>query len=159
MIVGDDLAWPGGRLDRDDVLHVQAGRLLHRHSQAWIWVAKSLQETWNKIKHVFDSNFDADTANKAIEEQYGKAKDQMWDEAKKHLANREQERAAQREMAAATYKATMESLLTEGEAQKEKQEQEYKQKLSANQVELEKAKKEWKDAIGKARQGRQGEGI
>jgi hypothetical protein len=122
--------------------------------QAWMWVAKSLQETWNKIKHVFDSTFDADAANKAIEEQYGKAKDQMWTQAKKHLADREQERKAQREVSAANYQATIPSLLTEGEAQKGKQEQEFNEKMAANQQELDQARKEWQAAVNKARRER-----
>jgi hypothetical protein len=118
---------------------------------AWSWVAKSIEETWNKLKHVWDDKFDADTANKAVEEQYGRARENMLSEAGRQLADREQVRQKEREEEAKTHEDTMRNLLQEGEAEKKKQQDEYNRKMQLNQDELDKAKQEWKDAIGKAK--------
>ncbi|MFB3893598.1 MAG: recombinase family protein [Phycisphaerae bacterium] len=121
---------------------------------AWLWVAKSLEETWNKVKGVFDKSFDPDAANKAVEEQYGKARDAMWNEAKKQLGERDAQRARERDEAAKTHEATLNELVQQGEAKKKEYQDEYDQKMKSNQDELDNARKEWKDAIDQAKQKR-----
>lgn len=121
---------------------------------AWMWVVKSLQETWNKLKSVFDSSFNAEAANAAVEAQYQQARDQMWNQAKQQMGEREAQRAREREQAAATHEATMQELLREGEAAKAAQQAEYDRKMAANQTELDQARQEWQAALEQARQKR-----
>jgi hypothetical protein len=121
---------------------------------AWMWVAKSLEETWNKIKGVFDDSFDAGAANAAVEKQYQQARDQMWNEAKRQLGARDAQRAAEREQARQTHEGTLNELLRQGEEKKRQQQEEYDKKMQNNQQELDSARKEWKDAIDQAKQKR-----
>ena len=122
--------------------------------QAWMWVAKSLEETWNKIKGAFDDSFNADAANDAVEKRYEEARDAMWNEAKKQQADREAQRAAQREKAKQVHEGTLDELLRQGEEKKQQLQDEYDQKMASNQDELDKARQEWQDAIEQAKQKR-----
>ncbi|MFB3894587.1 MAG: hypothetical protein ACE15C_21505 [Phycisphaerae bacterium] len=122
---------------------------------AWMWVVKSLEETWNKIKGLFDSSFDADAANAAVEKQYQQARDQMWSEAKRQLGEREAERARQREQARQVHEGTLNELVRQGEGEKQRLQNEYDRKMQSNQDELDAARKEWRDALEQAKKKRQ----
>jgi hypothetical protein len=121
---------------------------------AWMWVVKSLKETWNKIKALFDESFDANAANAAVEAEYQKARDQMWNEAKRQLGERETQRAAEREQARQVHEGTLNELVRQGEEKKKSLRDEYDQKMKANEDELAAARKEWQDAIAAAREKR-----
>jgi hypothetical protein len=121
---------------------------------AWMWVVKSLKETWNKIKALFDESFDANTANAAIEAEYQKARDRMWNEAKRQLGERETQRAAEREQARQVHEGTLNELVRQGEEEKKALRDEYDAKMKANEDELAAARKEWQDAIAAAREKR-----
>jgi hypothetical protein len=122
--------------------------------QAWMWVSKSLEQTWNKLKGVFDSSFNADSANAALEGKYQAARDEMWNQAKQQLGERDAQRAKERDEEAKTHQDTMGNLLREGEEAKSRQQKEYEDKLAGNQAELDAAKKEWQDAIAAAKDKR-----
>ncbi len=122
---------------------------------AWMWVVKSLEETWNKIKGLFDSSFDADAANAVVEKQYQKARDEMWNQAKKQLGEREAERARQREQARQVHEGTLNELVRQGEGEKQRLQDEYDRKMKSNQDELDAARKEWRDALEQAKKKRQ----
>jgi hypothetical protein len=122
--------------------------------QAWMWVSKSLEQTWNKLKGVFDSSFNADAANSALEGNYQAARDQMWNQAKQQLGERDAQRARERAEEAQTHNDTMGNLLREGEEAKTRQQKEYEDKLAGNQAELDGARKEWQDAIAAAKDKR-----
>lgn len=121
---------------------------------AWLWVVKSLEETWNKIKGLFDDSFDASAANAAVESRYQEAKNKMWDEAKKQLGEREAQRTAEREQARKVHEGTINELLRQGEEKKSSLQDEYDKKMQNNQQELDAARKEWKDALEAAKQKR-----
>jgi len=118
-------------------------------------VAKSLEETWNKLKGVFDDSFDAEAANKAVEGRYKQSRDAMWNEAKKQLGEREAQRAAQRKQARQAHEDTISELSRQAEAEKQRLQGEYDQKMKSNQDELDAARKEWRDALEAAKQKRQ----
>jgi hypothetical protein len=120
-----------------------------------MWVVKSLEETWNKIKGLFDSSFDADAANAAVEKQYQQARDEMWNQAKKQLGEREAERARQREQARQVHEGTLNELVRQGEGEKQRLQDEYDRKMKSNQDELDAARKEWRDALEQAKKKRQ----
>lgn len=122
---------------------------------AWMWVVKSLEETWNKIKGLFDSSFDADAANAAVEKQYQQARDEMWNQAKKQLGEREAERARQREQTRQVHEGTLNELVRQGEGEKQRLQDEYDRKMKSNQDELDAARKEWRDALEQAKKKRQ----
>jgi hypothetical protein len=120
-----------------------------------MWVVKSIKETWNKIKALFDSSFDANAANAAVEAEYQQARDRMWDEAKRQLGEREAQRAAQREQARQVHEGTLNELVRQGEGEKQRLQNEYDRKMKSNQEELDTARKEWRDALDEARKKRQ----
>ena len=124
--------------------------------QAWMWVAKSLEETWNKVKGAFDSNFNADAANAAVEQRYQQARDAMWNEAKRQLGEREAQRARERDDAKKVHEGTLNELLRQGEEKKGQLQNEYDQKMKSNQDELDKARQEWQDALKQAKEKRKG---
>jgi diacylglycerol kinase len=121
---------------------------------AWLWVVKSITETWNKVKGLFDKSFNADTANAAVEAEYQQARNQMWDEAKRQLGEREAQRAREREDARKVHEGTLDELLRQGESEKQRLQDQYDRKMQTNQDELDKAKKEWRDALEAAKKKR-----
>jgi len=122
---------------------------------AWLWVAKSLEETWNSLKGVFDDSFDANAANKAVEGRYQQSRDIMWNEAKNQLDEWDAQRAAQREQARQVHEGTISELYRQGEAEKQRLQDEYDRKMQTNQQELDAARKEWRDALDAAKKKRQ----
>ncbi len=121
---------------------------------AWMWVVKSLKETWNKVKALFDKDFDANAANAAVESEYQKARDEMWNQAKRQLGEREADRARQREQARQVHEGTLNELVRQGEGEKQRLQDEYDRKMKSNQGELDAARKEWQDAIAAAKEKR-----
>jgi len=120
---------------------------------SWMWVVKSLEETWNKIKGLFDKTFDVSVSNAAVEAEYRKARDVMWDEAKKQLAAREAKRESDRKRAKAIYEAELEVLKGGPELQKQLREQ-YETKIKTDEDELARLRKELADAITEAKKKR-----
>ncbi|MBI5724852.1 MAG: phage tail tape measure protein [Planctomycetes bacterium] len=116
----------------------------------WNWCAKSLEETWNWLKGVFDKNFDASAANAVIEKQYQAGKDKIWSEAQKQIADREEQRKNERDKESQTHEGAMNQLLKEAEKKKSQLDKEFAGKQTQNQKELDQAKKEWQDAIKEA---------
>ncbi len=117
---------------------------------AWDWCAKSIKQSWNWIKGLFDKNFNAQTANNAIQAQYEQAKEQMWDAAKKQVGEREAKRARDREKSGAAYDKRVNELIQEAEGIKGRMQSDYEKKMATNEAELDAAKKEWQDSLKQA---------
>lgn len=114
---------------------------------AWDWTGKSLTETWNKLRGTFDKNFNADTANALVEENYQSAKNKMWDEAKAQMSAREQERDRILAQEEASYSNGIRAIIDETEAAKVAAREQRDAKIKANQEAVDKARADWQKSI------------
>ena len=124
-------------------------------TKAWHWCGKQLSKAWNWIKKQFDSSFDADAANRAADEYYEAKKAEIEQETGRKLAEREERRQQERERATQVHEATMGEIGRENLQKHQELDNEYQQRMTENEADLAKARKEWQDSLAEARRKRE----
>ena len=119
-------------------------------SKAWNWCGTQLTKAWNKIKGLFDSGFDANTANVAADQAYQAGMQQIEQQTNQQYNQREQVRQQDREQSAALHNATMGQIGQESLDKERQLQNEYDQKMKDRQGELDQARQEWQQAIDEA---------
>lgn len=119
--------------------------------KAWNWCGNMLQKAWNKIKGVFDSSFDSDTANKAAEEVYQAKQKELDDNKDFQLAERERQRQAERDVESKDFDDQLNRIIDETEAAKDAAARDRDAKSVKNQADIDAARKELEDARKQAR--------
>jgi len=124
-------------------------------TKAWHWCGKQLSKAWNWIKKQFDSSFDADAANRAADEYYEAKKAEIEQETGRKLAEREDRRQQERERATQVHEATMAEIGRQNLQKHQELDNEYQQRMTENEADLAKARKEWQDSLAEARRKRE----
>ncbi|MCC7409961.1 MAG: hypothetical protein IT442_17980 [Phycisphaeraceae bacterium] len=122
--------------------------------QAWQWTGKQLAKAWNWMREQFDSNFDAEAANRAAEEYYAAKKTEIEREIGRQLSDREDRRQQQRQQSARVHEDTMAEIGRENIEKHEQLDAEYQKRLAENEKELAEARKAWQDALDEAKRKR-----
>lgn len=117
---------------------------------AWQWAGNKLQKLWNRLKGIFDSSFDAKSANAAADKFYEEQRDRAEKETGRKLADREARRLAERENAKATHEGTMAEIGRQNLDKHKELDDEYAKRMADNEAALAKARKEWEDSIAAA---------
>jgi len=112
-------------------------------------------KAWNWIKSLFDDSIDLAAENKLVEQQKQAAISQIDNEQQRKIAEREAQRQAERQRAAAIHEATMARIGRENLRKHSQLDAEYERRMAENEADLEKARKEWRDAVEAARKKRQ----
>ncbi|NLY01518.1 MAG: phage tail tape measure protein [Rhodopirellula sp.] len=122
--------------------------------EAWAWTGNQLAKAWNSLRKVFDSSFDADAANRAAEAFYQSRKAQIEMETGQAIADREAQRQRDREKSARHHEATMAEIGRENLEKHRQLDEEYQRRMAENEADLARARKEWQEALEKARRKR-----
>ena len=112
------------------------------------------KKAWNWIKSLFDDSIDLEAENKLVEQEKQKAISQIDDEQARKIAEREAKREAERRRATAVHEATMGEIGRENLQKHSELDAEYERRMSDNEADLAKARKEWRDAVEEARKKR-----
>ena len=123
-------------------------------AKTWENIKAGAQKAWNWIKSLFDDSFDLETENKMVEDQRQQAIASIEDEKQRKLAEREAERQSQRDQAARMNDATLEEIGRQHAEKYQALDDEYNARMAENTKDLEAARKEWKDSIGRAKDKR-----
>jgi hypothetical protein len=123
-------------------------------AKTWENIKAGAQKAWNWIKSLFDDSFDLETENKLVEDQRQQAIAKIEDEKQRKLAEREAQRQAQREKESKLHDATLEEIGRQHAEKYQKLDSEYDARMAENTQDLEKARKEWKDSIQRAKDKR-----
>jgi hypothetical protein len=123
-------------------------------AKSWENIKAGAQKAWNWIKSLFDDSFDLQTENKMVEDQRQQAIGTIEDEKQRKLAEREAERQSQRDQAARMNDATLEEIGRQHAEKYKSLDDEYDARMAENTKDLEAARKEWKDSIGRAKDKR-----
>lgn len=124
-------------------------------TRAWHWCGKQLSKAWNWIEKQFDSSFDADAANRAADEYDEAKKAETEKETGRKLAEREERRQQERERDTQVHEATMAEIGRENLQKHQGLDNEYQQRMTENEANLTKARKEWQDSLAEARRKRE----
>jgi len=124
-------------------------------AKTWERIKSGAQKAWNWIKSLFDDSIDLAAENKLVEQQKQAAISQIDNEQQRKIAEREAQRQAERQRAAAVHEATMAEIGRENLRKHSELDAEYERRMADNESDLEKARKEWRDAIEEARKKRQ----
>ncbi|MDH4201498.1 MAG: phage tail tape measure protein [Phycisphaerae bacterium] len=123
-------------------------------AKTWENIKAGAQKAWNWIKSLFDDSFDLQTENKMVEDQRQQAIGTIEDEKQRKLAEREAERQSQRDQAARMNDTTLEEIGRQHAEKYKALDDEYDARMAENTKDLEAARKEWKDSIGRAKDKR-----
>lgn len=123
-------------------------------AKSWENIKAGAQKAWNWIKSLFDDSFDLQTENKMVEDQRQQAIASIEDEKQRKLTEREAERQSQRDQAARMNDATLEEIGRQHAEKYKALDDEYDARMAENTKDLEAARKEWKDSIGRAKDKR-----
>lgn len=123
-------------------------------AKTWENIKAGAQKAWNWIKSLFDDSFDLQIENKMVEDQRQQAISTIKDEKQRKLAEREAERQSQRDQAARMNDATLEEIGRQHAEKYQALDDEYNARMAENTKDLEAARKEWKDSIGRAKDKR-----
>ena len=93
--------------------------------------------------------------NKLVEQEKQKAISQIDDEQQRKTAEREAKRETERRRATAVHEATMSEIGRENLQKHSELDAEYERRMTDNEADLAKARKEWRDAVEEARKKRQ----
>jgi len=124
-------------------------------AKTWERIKAGAQKAWNWIKSLFDDSIDLAAENKLVEQQKQVTISQIDNEQQRKIAEREAQRQAERQRAAAVHEATMAEIGREDLRKHSELDAEYERRMADNESDLEKARKEWRDAIEEARKKRQ----
>ena len=126
-------------------------------ARTWERMKAWAKKAWTWIKGLFDdSTAESRSATYAeIDRQKEAAIAQIEGEEQRELARREAERQQKREEAAALHEATLAEIGRENLQKHQELDAEYERRMTDNEGDLEKARKEWRDAIEEARKKRQ----
>ncbi|MCL2641854.1 MAG: hypothetical protein FWD53_13470 [Phycisphaerales bacterium] len=122
--------------------------------QAWNsainWTTKRLLELWS----LFDDSFDVNEAKTMADKELAETNNQIEAQKKQALAQRESQRKQERKTADDAYNYNMAQIGQAAMDAEDKLAKEQAEKIKKSNEELEKARDEWRDAIGKARDKR-----
>jgi len=124
-------------------------------AKTWQRIKAGAKKAWNWIKSLFDESIDLAAENKLVEQEKQRAISQIENEQQRRIAEREAQRQAERQRAAAIHEATMARIGRENLRKHSELDAEYERRMAANEADLEKARKEWRDAVEEARKKRQ----
>jgi len=123
-------------------------------AKTWENIKAGAQKAWNWIKSLFDDSFDLETENKMVEDQRQQAIATIEDEKQRKLAEREAERQSQRKTQADQNEQILEEIGRQHAEKYKALDDEYDARMAENTKDLEAARKEWKDSIGRAKDKR-----
>jgi len=124
-------------------------------AKTWERIKSAALKAWNWIKSLFDDSVDLAAENKLVEQQKQATISRIEDEQQRKTAAREAQRQAERQRAAALHEATLGQIGRENLRKHSELDAEYERRMAANESDLEKARKEWRDAVEEARKKRQ----
>jgi len=124
-------------------------------SKTWERIKSGAKKAWNWIKSLFDDSVDLEAENKLVEQQKQAAINRIDSEQQRKIAQREAEREAERRRATAIHEATLAEIGRQNLQKHQNLDTEYERRMSDNEDDLAKARKEWRDAIDEARKKRQ----
>ncbi len=124
-------------------------------SKTWERIKSGAKKAWNWIKSLFDDSVDLEAENKLVEQQKQAAISRIDNEQQRKIAQREAEREAERRRASAIHEATLAEIGRQNLEKHQDLDAEYERRMSDNEDDLTKARKEWQDAIDEARKKRQ----
>jgi len=114
------------------------------------WTTKRLLELWS----LFDDSFDVNEAKSMADRELADTNNQIEAQKKQALTQRENQRKQERKTADDAYNYNMTQIGQAAIDAEDKLAKEQAEKIKQSNEELEKARDEWRDAIGKARQER-----
>jgi len=123
-------------------------------AKTWERIKAAALKAWNWIKSLFDESIDLAAENRLVEQEKQRAISQIENEQQRRIAEREAQRQAERQRAAAIHEATMAEIGRENLRKHSELDAEYERRMAANEADLEKARKEWRDAVEEARNKR-----
>ena len=124
-------------------------------AKTWERIKSGAKKAWNWIKSLFDDSIDLEAENKLVEHEKQKAISQIDDEQQRKTAEREAKREAERRRATAVHEATRSEIGRENLQKHSELDAEYERRMTDNEADLAKARKEWRDAVEEARKKRQ----
>jgi len=124
-------------------------------SKTWERIKSGAKKAWNWIKSLFDDSVDLEAENKLVEQQKQAAISRIDNEQQRKIDQREAEREAERRRASAIHEATLAEIGRQNIEKHQNLDAEYERRMSDNEDDLKKARKEWQDAIDEARKKRQ----
>ncbi len=123
-------------------------------AKTWERIKSGAKKAWNWIKSLFDDSVDLEAENKLVEQEKQRAISQIDDEQQRKTAEREAKREAERRRATAVHEATMGEIGRENLRKHSELDAEYERRMTDNEADLAKARKEWRDAVEEARKKR-----
>jgi len=123
-------------------------------AKTWQRIKAAALKAWNWIKSLFDESIDLAAENRLVEQEKQRAISKIENEQQRRIAEREAQRQAERQRAAAIHEATMARIGQENLRKHSQLDAEYERRMAANEADLEKARKEWRDAVEEARKKR-----
>ncbi len=123
-------------------------------AKTWERIKSGAKKAWNWIKSLFDDSVDLEAENKLVEQEKQKAISQIDDEQQRKTAEREAKRESDRRRATAVHEATMSEIGRENLRKHSELDAEYERRMTDNEADLAKARKEWRDAVEEARKKR-----
>ena len=124
-------------------------------SKTWENIKAGAQKAWNWIKSLFDDSVDLEAENKLVEEQKQAAIARIEDEQQRKTAQREAQREAERRRASAVHEATLGEIGRQNLEKHRELDTEYANRMSENEADLAKARKEWREAVDAAKKKRE----
>jgi hypothetical protein len=121
----------------------------------WERIKAGAQKAWNWIKSLFDDSIDLQAENRLVEDQKNAAISQIEDDQQRRIAERESQRQRERERARAIHEQTLAGIGQENLDRQQELEDEYAQRMSENEQDLQQAREEWQRAVDEARQKRE----
>ena len=121
----------------------------------WERIKAGAQKAWNWIKSLFDDSIDLQAENRLVEDQKNAAISQIEDDQQRRIAERESQRQRERERARAIHEQTLAGIGQENLDREQELEDEYAQRMSENEQDLQQAREEWQRAVDEARQKRE----
>jgi len=120
-------------------------------AKTWERIKSGAKKAWNWIKSLFDDSVDLEAENKLVEQEKQAAISRIDDEQKRKIAEREAQRQAERRQSAAVHEGTMAQIGQENLDAHQALDDEYSAKMAENEADLATARKEWQDALTKAK--------
>jgi uncharacterized membrane protein YkgB len=121
----------------------------------WERIKAGAKKAWNWIKSLFDDSIDLQAENRLVEDQKNAAISQIEDDQQRRIAEREAQRQRERQRAAAIHEQTLAGIGQENLDSHQALEDEYAQRMSENEQDLQQAREEWQRAVDDARQKRE----
>lgn len=122
----------------------------------WAYAQSYLTKAWNKLKKLWDSNFDEGSANKAADLALNQALAQAGQAADKQIKAAQKERDTALYWEKATHNKTMENIGKESLTRQNALDAEYNKRVADNEAAIAKARAEWQAAVKEASTPRPG---